>query len=342
MDFRQISCALLDFIRNTNQSSIRGAIDDFSKVSLVDDNFEEFVKMITVASDFMSFDIFVEILGKLCNEKIYSNIFNYNGIEVCLNTIGDWNTKKCYRLCLRNLFLIVILNNDGVVSNGKIVNSCELNLFLSDKKKYFPDRGKIIKSDYVNSAVCYPFQNRICIYREEEILKVLIHEICHFTNVDQLGLKIVHPHLQIQRLNHYGEEEKDDINRRKYESFAEIVAIIISSILSKGSIKEQLEEEMDFSSKQSSNILLHNGFRNVEELFQNGGVKVKEMTNSVAYHIIKSIYLHNLDSIMELLVNGKEINSLELDEFSKLVNSKMMETDINRISGDSFRMSKQY
>lgn len=149
-----------------------------------------------------------------------SNIDNTN-VYIYLkdNHINKWN-KLLFFIHLRVLFMRILTNNKKYL---------EIWIYPLSYKKLVPN-DNIIKVDNINSGMCISKQMNqngvICLWRKEEILKVLLHEIIHSFKIDKndplpetyieyralfanIYLELLERNLPIQYVNTYLEKEKD-------------------------------------------------------------------------------------------------------------------------------------
>ena len=59
-----------------------------------------------------------------------------------------------------------------------------LFIFLTPFKKTIKYKGQQLTRNEINSGVCYRYNNWVQVFRSEEILKVLIHELLHYYELD--------------------------------------------------------------------------------------------------------------------------------------------------------------
>lgn len=114
--------------------------------------------------------------------KMLGKEFNINVI-VC-NAIEYVNVEKIFFTIFLWLYVISSITTDNSPSCSRIL---EITLFLVDVPKELPGIGSdTIGPEHVNSGYTYTCKehNEIVIYREEEWLKVLIHESFHAYGLD--------------------------------------------------------------------------------------------------------------------------------------------------------------
>lgn len=238
------------------------------------------------------------------------------------------------------------------VSNYPLV----VHIFLSSKKKTLDWDQRNRLGDYVeqnhvnrnqrsrlgpketNSAYCANLldHTKIVIYREEEIIKLGIHEFMHGLGIE--GSYDWNTNKQINEkinssinIDHYCSSSSctriDSFNENfisgMSEGYVDFCADIINSVFnavemisSEGmkipgiSEKKQFEKifnqifnyELNFSLFQVAKILIYFGFNNYNELFeQKGDKQIYQSTNVFSYFVIRSILLFNFSDLVESL-----------------------------------------
>jgi hypothetical protein len=255
-----------------------------------------------------------QIIRRTENDLCYENSNTYIAIDlfetewtrVCFKVMKDdrwlyvefnYSKKRDAKLIPHYLnFMMIYLHH---IENIFMKNPIQFRVifFLSDEKKRF-EKGKlfkqeIIRSDNINSGVTflYPDLPLIVIYRKEELLKVLIHELLH--------LYRTHPVDKYD--NYYDDFCKNNWKIQRtgslnlYEAYVEVFAVIIYSCSyaykihkSKTNInhvKRVLEKEKTYSKS------IYDDIRSLQR-----DNYLKEDTNVFAYFYIKYALLQHLDT----------------------------------------------
>lgn len=165
-------------------------------------------------------------------------------------------------------------------------------LFPTDIKKRF-GRGMVTPA-MVNSAVAG--WDYIIIYREEELLKVLMHEYIHFSRNDNFtGLSALSNRLQ----------KRFPIDNRNSgilynECWTETMATILYNRFLSDKLNIPFEELIEGEKRHSAqqvNKMLSMQNMTFNDFF-NGKKQFKENTSAASYYIFKCWNLHNLDYFM--------------------------------------------
>ena len=203
----------------------------------------------------------------------------------------------------------------------------KIYLFLTDFEKNI-NNCNILGPNNSNSGFTYAcaVDNTICIFRKEEILKVLIHETFH-----ALGLDFSHKNVNAKRemLNIYNIKSSFKIS----ETYSELWATIINSLFFVYfKLKKQkksvffkksislLNLETAFSIYQSTKILknmkLNYNLILKENKFE---CKYKEKTNIFYYYILKYIFFIILQKFLKMCKNHNYLNIKNENDFIKLI-----------------------
>jgi len=148
---------------------------------------------------------------------------------------------------------------------------------------------------------------RIEIFRKEEVLKVLCHELCHFYELDCIHID---KH-QNQVLKKFNIKNENNITLSLSEALNECLAMIhhiaIISYYTKKSPLLIYHYEKLWSLYQICHVLNHYGMKKFEDLYEN---KFEQETNVFSYYIIKFFLLWKLDNKCSI----KNVNDILADK----------------------------
>lgn len=250
-------------------------------------------------------DVFSFASNKIIEEikthnYIYEYDINFGDLTVKLYTISNvltYETKMLKRLYSCYKFF---------KDNEKI--HIDLYVFLTKQDKYFPPyTGKtvIFNNDMINSAQTMVNYN-ITVFRKEECVKTFTHELIHYFRLDSRANECELPHLNV------------DNNIDLREAFTEALACILNCIFVKiegneSDINVLLEKERMFSIKQSVKILKLSNMTSYNDLLNRDSEKmIHESTNAVAYHIIKSSFLHKIGDFLKHTLETDILNKIDM------------------------------
>lgn len=238
-----------------------------------------------------------------------------------------------------------------IVDMGKLEANCgkttTVYCYLTPFKKELPaNSGEVLSYSNANSAVTRPCfeNNEICIFREEELFKVFIHETFHTFNLDfSLQMKDVHVKEMKKMFN-----IKSEFNI--YETYAETWAEIMNVLfLSEGSgVNKMLQAEVAFSLHQMNKVLSYMGLDYADLLNNTGNAyhKYKEETNVFCYYVLKALTLFYWSDFVEFC-GGSIKFTMNVGDFIGFIREKYKQSQfidaanavMEHVSGKTMRMT---
>ena len=161
------------------------------------------------------------------------------------------------------------------------------------------DTATLFTSNYINTALTDPKKD-IVIFREEEILKVLLHECMHYFKLIDCNTNNPYSvdHDFAIRSNQH------DLTETFIETLADVFNAIIISPMDSGAFKDNLALEMEFIFKQAGKILQYTGYTNWDEYFKpdnrKDDIKIWQTTNMHNYYIMRTLAFFNLENIFTM------------------------------------------
>jgi hypothetical protein len=264
--------------------------------------------------------IFVDTIIKsdLSNiQNLKTTCYKYDKYETLIQTNYTLNNRF-----IRMLFSIILMGNENKkIHNHKYI----IGLFPSKIKKKFPDIPKQEITPFnINSGYTLPYKYSI-MFRNEEIIKVTIHELLHQLGVN---LNIIIEKDSIDNFFKYKKNGDILLDEAYVEFYACILNILyISTIykLDKQYIIYLFKLELKFSILQIAKLLLHFNIYDYNEFFpkcyisdNNNCISNKvniepnymsaHITHPESYIIIKTAFLYYIDETLEIFAkNGKNI-----------------------------------
>ncbi len=207
----------------------------------------------------------------------------------------------------------------------------DLVLYHSQVKKKLPAPGQAFSYGSVNSGTTLDMvtPHSIILLRDEEIGKVLLHELCHHV----LGSR--------------GECNSPLLGKKNLnESFVETVAVVsnctIKSIFGHA-FNDHLyatciEHERKFSTLQSAKILIHAGYSNYDEYLSDLADQRRVVSSpaTIEYHLYKSALLFDLEPFM---INAK-VNLDEPNAMTQLLVQCLNATAFKEAMTAAFRVAR--
>ena len=233
-------------------------------------------------------------------------------------------------------------------------NYYKIDIFLSNKKKKINFNNDTLLPDNINSGLTLP-GSFICLFRNEELIKVLFHELVHYLNLDMRSYQD-----KFKKL--YSEINLNATVVNPNEAYTEILALLFMSMWKyvyykydryydiNTFISRRLTIELGWDYFQIYKILnFFKCYKSYEDLFTNN-CEFKQESNVLSYYILKTYFLQNISrvlnfmSINNLYIN-KEIsddifNNINLmDDNFKLNINNIFVIDKSRFESKSLRMT---
>ena len=254
--------------------------------------------------------------SRLNQEKFYNNKFVADIIQDDIKNINSCHVYKILNTTvvigsdnLKDINLDRIANIINIMrSLSGSANHILINIWNTDHTKYLPHKCTKLNPININSGSTLPGEF-INLWRQEELYKVLIHELVHTFFLDF----------------------RDDINIEQYirdtfgisndspvyiwESYTEFLAVIIHAIYISKDIEtviKILSVETHFNYLQCAKILNHFGCKSNNNLI-NKKCTLKYETDILSYFYIKTALLHSLDESIAFM-NKFNINLVKFNQ----------------------------
>lgn len=226
-----------------------------------------------------------------------NNIINVN--YFCSKKIN--NTELFKKLVKRIIFMMIISNT---------YKNLNIEIYDTPFKKEFGCNnhkkcGKLSQNN-VNSGLSY--LNNIIIFRKEEMLKLLIHELIHALDID---IKYETNEDKKKLLELFNVNEN---NLLVNESYVETWAIIINLFLviyeknvkqseeiKQNLFREYIKKEIVHSFQQCAKLCLYYNIDDFNKIYKNNknSIRYEDTVNTFSYHIIKTINLYNIKNFIK-------------------------------------------
>ncbi len=198
-----------------------------------------------------------------------------------------------------NIIAIMYKINKEIIKSKQ--NKLYLNILLGKQKKYIYENDTMTPFNINSgSSLRGSFVN---IWREEELEKVLIHEIQHFYNCDFHILDNGYNELSGFIKQTFSIQGEDKVN----ESINEVMAIIIHMIYQ--SIKLNIDlsiiysYEIYFTMFQIAKIIVFYNGKSYDDLFKTNenSITFKQTTSCLSYYVIKGLFLFHINDTLDFL-----------------------------------------
>lgn len=261
----------------------------------------------------------MEIIDSLLKQSSYKNTFKirYKNLIINLDIIGE---AKIVPLPILNKLVNIIIILGQYKSKTRSI-TINIDIYLTDFKKKLNNKTKSLGSREINSGFTTS-GHKLCIFRKEELYKVLIHELIHYLKLD-----LVRP----VEFSDYHKYFNIPVNTeiRLNEAYTETFAVIFNSMINTKSEKELisvLNRELKYSLYQCAKILDYFNFKTALEFFKrnDGNTKFNQRTSVFSYFFVKTLILFNLDVFLK---NYEKIDYKNFKDFViGLVSLKFIET----------------
>jgi hypothetical protein len=298
----------------------------------------------------------------LINEN-YSKYLNNNKFtsENIMNKIYS-KIKYCYKCTFENNTILYYTkskkyNKNVIIHMFKMIKLLKILFnrnnydqliiyFETDEKKKFPKKGTIIGPDNVNSGLTYldlHKNGKIILYRKQELLKVLIHELIHSNLIDS---DIIFSKKIKSFSNNFCVSYNILLNEAFTESIATIINIFYIHITCKfkmNMLNSMFDNELFYSNYIISKIMNFYDISKINDILKKEGYcknNFPQKTNVFAYYILKNILLTKYDDFGKLLEkyskNYKLVTEKGVNELINLIinNINILDNNLINIKND--------
>jgi len=279
-------------------------------------------------------------------------MYQHNG-ELLKGEIHFFSKQKLKMSELKNLTKLIasyVLFFNVILNKRKVPL---LRLYMTNKKKKLPPpHQQYMTPKNVNSAVTNGLY--IVIFRKEEMIKSVLHEVIHYHHVELRNI----PKLDsfVKKQFKLSERNKNDL--RLYEAQTDLLAIYLNlcfklTISNRKPFMKQFErhfqDEIEFMIQQFCKIGNHFKFSSLEDMYLTSSQNKKQFTDintySFSYYIIKVFYVINIPltdlfKITEddLLKSIKE--TIQNQEFKNMIDKCLKSKRTSKSKSKSKKTSK--
>tara|TARA_B110001469_G_C9630007_1_gene315041 strand:- start:944 stop:2233 length:1290 start_codon:yes stop_codon:yes gene_type:complete len=307
---------------NTNGKSIMREVNTLARLKKIPSNLYNSKIDIDLINEFVEMDILEYLLNKLEYKHQYSIKYNTININLVIYSKNkNINSKTLNNIIDRIIVIALYKIKKGYVKPLNI----NIDIFMTHFKKKINTHSKILGSREINSGFATPFY-KLCIFRKEELNKVLIHELIHYLELDLNS----HDQMFPDFYNYFNMNPKTEI--RINEAYTETLAVTINSILTTSTFtqfKKMIYNELKFSFYQVAKILDFYKFDNANDFFcPHNNDKFQQNTSIFSYFIVKTAILYNL----ELFYTHYHTNSITVSNFKDFIISIIHSDFVNIIN----------
>ena len=262
------------------------------------------------------------IIRNIINNLFIKNEFTYNNRIITIFSKNNIDNKLINKIDS-------ILNFFDYLTNKK--NYYKIDIYLSDEKKKINLNNNYLGPDNINSGLTLPGYY-IVLFRKEELIKVLIHELVHYLDLDmrndQQELLFLYKDINLKA---------EIINPN--EAYTEILAIIFLNIWEynyknikiNDFIKYKLNIELYWSFIQITKILKFFNYDTFDDLFTKKSL-FHQKTNVLSYFFLKTILLLNINVILnDFSLNNIYFNNNRLEIIKNKCDLRKLKKYIDKV-----------
>lgn len=237
-----------------------------------------------------------EIESSILEKNIYKINYQTKTINLTTYTInGRKISNKQFKTIINRIVLISLLSS---------LDTINIDLYFTKQEKKIGKNVNLLGPNEINSGMTsWGNINKIAIFREEEMNKLIIHELIHYCNLDFHSLDFSY-------IDNYNINPSTKIILN--ESYTELMANIINCICcsyeyqereNKELFKLYLNYETKYSIYQCAKILILFGFKNYQDFTKNydGKNKFRQTTSVFSYFFVKCALLNNMNNFGKFL-----------------------------------------
>lgn len=231
-------------------------------------------------------------------------------------------TPAFIRQCVEHAFYMIYVTSK--YASSECANDLSVHLYLTNHKKFIGDNEHVLGEINVNTAYTYSCRrtNEVCIFRREEWVKVLAHELFHTLGLDYSHMQDATTDARIKQMFSVPFEI------RSFEAYCEIWAEILHPMMLAflsarrktnftsmfHSLERLLRIETRFSMFQCAKVLRHNKMTYGQLLSPNA---FREDTSTFAYYILRTLLLYHVNNF----IHWCSANNKVLLDFDKTVDN---------------------
>ena len=198
---------------------------------------------------------------------------------------------------------------------GKLLTSIDITLICYDGKKHLPDDQSTLGPFEINGGVTMTQGDHaeIVVYRYEEIVKVLTHEMIHAFGLDAKHISANDESFVNEYFNLMTSMTCKSATLN--ESFTDALACFINAVMYTNFLRipeekfvsvflRNMEKERRHVFSQAQKVLMFNGYKSPEGQLHNDA-PICEKTHVTSYFVIKSVVYEDLLSFYKMIASGR-------------------------------------
>lgn len=250
-------------------------------------------------AQFVNENAYSDTLKYLKDYKIFNIIINDFTIKLYIFHQKDYNYKQLVYKIYKYVKLFYKTFEKFIQKSGESL--LHLYIYTLPYKNIF--HKPILGTNHINSGYTQykPIdKKKIVIYKTHKLIKVLIHELIHFFNID---ITILPQNVYSQLDNFIQKNIKTNYQILTFEGITEFFAIYLHTIykhktLNINKIKDKLNEQIAIYTKYMNIILKNQNIRDINDIIS-GKVVFKQQTNVFSYYILATLLFKNYEILFK-------------------------------------------
>lgn len=344
----------INFIDNRNSykkkiNKIKINNYDYEISNYYNDNINNILDKDLQINNFIDTDFYGEnLISKFISSRVIRSIIN----TLFIKTELTFDNRIITIFSKTNLDNKLIDKIDSILNFfdylTKKNNYYKIDIYFSNEKKKINFNNDFLGPDNINSGLTLPGYY-IVLFRKEELIKVLTHELVHYLDLDmrnnQNELLFLYEKINLKA---------DFMNPN--EAYTEILAIIFLNIWEyhyknvkiDDFIKYKLNIELYWSFIQITKILKFFNYKSFDDLFTKKSL-FHQKTNVLSYFFLKTILLLNINVILNnfgldnIYFSEDRLNIIKeecnLKQLKKYIDKVYPKYDINNFDKTTLRMT---
>ena len=290
---------------NNNGTKISRSVYNLLKMKKIPDVFLRSMNILTddIYGEFASLDIQHYIEKFIDSKCTFSVNFKNHYLDMDIKTrekIEDNLLKQIIKRCL----ILAYYHNEENHNTSPIL----MELLQTQNLKKLPIKGKLLGPREINSgSTSFGSVNKVCIWRDEECKKLIVHELVHYHDIDCRSLGD-----NINRIVSENFNIAPEIEKRLYEAYTESCANIFNCFIcayecdNKSNIelaKKMYLTELKYSIFQTAKILNFYGFKDIYDFVKKYDDRnlFQQSTSVFSYFFVKTAFLFNIDKFIDFI-----------------------------------------
>lgn len=232
----------------------------------------------------------------------YKNTMNVEGINVHVDIYRPLNYDVNNDNIDKILQIIRIISYLCKTINTSFNDEIKIKIVLSPFKKTLSSEKEPLTAFNINSGYTIrDYNNRlseIVIFRDEEVIKVLIHELLHSFDIDS---KTLNESYDRKFMKLFNKETRINLNESFTDSFACLLNVCIASIIYSKKHKTSLKDSFVRFLEYERDYILSVG----EKVGRYNLSNKREQTNITAYYVLKAINWMNIEDFAQYVISNR-------------------------------------